>query len=107
MTDGSNRRGVTNALALGVLLAVALIGFSIFQQYGLKESFRLWVQGQEARNAAMAEIVEVAIAEASWRSGGILIVVKTPREVGQTAAEWSAAHKANVDAMLVQFPKDV
>lgn len=92
-------------LLVGVLLAVAANVATLF----LINSFRADVSDlaqRQLKERQMPEVGEVAIAEASWRSGGILIVVKTPRETGQTAAEWAAAHKANVDAMLVQFPKD-
>lgn len=107
MNDGEPQRGVTKLLGLGVLLAVALLGFSIFQQYGLKESFGLWVQGQEARIAAMPVSTEADFKEDTWMSGGIAHTTRTYRKAGQTHAEWTAEHRAAVTADLEGgFPKD-
>jgi hypothetical protein len=42
----------------------------------------------------------------TWKSNGLTVAVTTPKRDGETAAQWAARHKEDVEAMLVAFPKD-
>ena len=42
----------------------------------------------------------------SWKSGGVEMTLKTPRQDPETAAAWMARHKEALDAAKVAFPVD-
>jgi hypothetical protein len=42
----------------------------------------------------------------TWTSDGMTVTVNTTIKDGETNAQAAARHRAKVDALLVQFPKD-
>lgn len=69
------------------------------------------VNGVHGLRLALEHSQEISVMTSNftstWTSGGITVTVTTTREDPTwTNAEWAAEHRARVDAMLVEFPKD-
>lgn len=100
MTNDEGSRGVTQLVGIGVLLAVIGVGFMVWKVQGLTTEIHAWADQAER------EKMEANYMEGSWRSGGVLITVRTYEEPGQTPAQFAEAHAARVAAAKAQFPKD-
>lgn len=78
-----------------MLITLALGGLGYHQTRNIIE---------EIRTQRETRFVDTATSE--WMSGGVKIVVTTTQKEGESNDDFAKRHKARVDAMLSQFPKD-
>ena len=84
-------------LLIVMTAAVTLGGVGIWQNQRNYEAITNDRAYQEALMTTMTS---------SWTSGGIVRTVTTTRRDGESAEDFAARHRDEVEAMLALFPKD-
>ncbi len=84
-------------LLIVMTAAVTLGGVGIWQN---QRTYDAIIQDRTYQETTMTTMTS------SWTSGGIVRTVVTTRREDESAEDWAARHRDEVEAMLALFPKD-